>query len=177
MSDPNPVLSAEQLRNLRLIFPSLALDEAAIRAVERAVLEAVGAQPNCEMADIVRRWGEITVENFFRDYPEIARELQRLTNIAVDLKDAYNEATALRARVAELERELVATKTHPDVLAYWDAIAERDTARRELSKVYEALHELFVWVQNWPPDFTDDDDWPDTEAKVRAALDRAREGE
>lgn len=47
---------------------------------------------------------------------------------------------------------------------------ERDAARRELSKVYEALHELFVWVQNWPPDFTDDDDWPDTEAKVRAAL-------
>ena len=34
----------------------------------------------------------------------------------------------------------------------------------------EVLRELYSWVQNWDPNFTDDEEWPDTRKKVEAAL-------
>jgi Xaa-Pro aminopeptidase len=33
-----------------------------------------------------------------------------------------------------------------------------------------ALREVMEWVRNWSPNFTDDDEWPETKAKVEAAL-------
>ena len=32
------------------------------------------------------------------------------------------------------------------------------------------LAEVYDWIVNWSPDFTEDDEWPETAAKVRAAL-------
>lgn len=134
MSD-GTVLSDEQLREA-FYAPTFGGQSGAaeemrrLRAVERAVLEAVGGQPNCEVADIERRWGSVTAEAFRRDYPEIARELQRVTNIAVDLKDALNSNTALRARVAELEDRL---HTAESDLAH--NRRERDEAMAEVARL------------------------------------------
>lgn len=43
-------------------------------------------------------------------------------------------------------------------------------------RLVEALGEVMEWIDNWSPPFADDDEWPDTEEKARAAL-RAAEGE
>lgn len=40
----------------------------------------------------------------------------------------------------------------------------------------EALEEVMEWVNNWSPDFIGDQEWPETEAKIDAALSQARGG-
>ncbi len=34
----------------------------------------------------------------------------------------------------------------------------------------EALSETVEWIKNWNPDFVEDDEWPETYAKIEAAL-------
>jgi hypothetical protein len=36
-----------------------------------------------------------------------------------------------------------------------------------------AVLELREWINNWEPDFASDDEWPDTEQRVRAAIAKA----
>lgn len=43
------------------------------------------------------------------------------------------------------------------------------------TEVVEALKEVMEWIDNWSPPFTDDDEWPATQAKVFAALRSAGE--
>ena len=38
----------------------------------------------------------------------------------------------------------------------------------------EALEEVMAWIDNWYPPFCEDDEWPDTNAKVVAAIAKAR---
>lgn len=33
-----------------------------------------------------------------------------------------------------------------------------------------ALEEVKLWIDNWSPDFISDEEWPDTEKKIDAAL-------
>ncbi len=40
--------------------------------------------------------------------------------------------------------------------------------------LYEALHLAMEWITGWDTGFTYDDEWPDDEAKIRAALAKAR---
>lgn len=40
--------------------------------------------------------------------------------------------------------------------------------------LYKALEDVMDWITNWSPPFTDDDEWPDTKARVDAALAKAR---
>lgn len=42
-------------------------------------------------------------------------------------------------------------------------ISQRDNLK-------EALEEVMSWIENWSPRFTDDEEWSDTEEKVRYAL-------
>jgi len=37
-------------------------------------------------------------------------------------------------------------------------------------QLHDALTEVMDWIENWSPNFTEDDDWPDTEQKVTDAL-------
>lgn len=37
-------------------------------------------------------------------------------------------------------------------------------------KLVEALEDVLGWIDNWDPNFADDDEWPDTEDRARAAL-------
>lgn len=37
----------------------------------------------------------------------------------------------------------------------------------------EALKQVMGWISSWDPNFTQDDDWPETEHHVRAALAKA----
>lgn len=34
----------------------------------------------------------------------------------------------------------------------------------------EALRDVTEWIHNWSPDFVEDDEWPATDAKLRAAI-------
>lgn len=40
-------------------------------------------------------------------------------------------------------------------------------------ELVEALTEVMSWIRNWDPNFSEDDEWPATKAKVRAALEKA----
>jgi hypothetical protein len=37
----------------------------------------------------------------------------------------------------------------------------------------DALREVMQWIDNWSPPFVEDDEWPATAAKAKAALTRA----
>ena len=37
-------------------------------------------------------------------------------------------------------------------------------------ELVEALKEVMDWIDNWDPNFTQDDEWPDTAALVKAIL-------
>ena len=37
-----------------------------------------------------------------------------------------------------------------------------------------ALVEVRQWIDNWTPDFVQDDEWPDTAARIDAAIAKAR---
>lgn len=117
--------------------------------------------PNCEVADIERRWGTITVEAFRRDYPGIANELQRLTNIAVDLKDARRAIAALEAENAELRkaRERLIERVVSIRMTGW--INKRD-GNFTATEAIEAERATREGVENW--------------LRRPAAIDRAREG-
>ena len=52
-----------------------------------------------------------------------------------------------------------------------DARAELAALTSELARMREALGELMGWIDGWEPRFLDDETWPETETKVRAALD------
>lgn len=41
----------------------------------------------------------------------------------------------------------------------------------------EALKQVMDWIRSWDPNFTQDDDWPETEHHVRAAISKAEGGE
>ena len=41
-------------------------------------------------------------------------------------------------------------------------------------ELYEALNEVMTWIDNWDPNFSDDDEWPETRDKVIKALSKAR---
>lgn len=40
-------------------------------------------------------------------------------------------------------------------------------------ELLEALQEVMSWIRNWDPNFTADAEWPETEAKVDAAIAKA----
>jgi len=50
------------------------------------------------------------------------------------------------------------------------ARADARVLRRGNERLAEALREVMLWIENWSPPFTEDDEWPDTEAKAKAAL-------
>ena len=54
-----------------------------------------------------------------------------------------------------------------------DALLSTSASERGLR---EALSEVMEWIAGWDPSFTEDDDWPATLTKVRAALSPKGEG-
>lgn len=152
MSDPKPVLSEEQ----RLAAYQRAVDEATmefvddemechkrgLRAVERAVLEAVGGQDDLapiepsKLQELGGRLADLLDSDHFNNVE------------AGYLLPALQEVRALRARVAELEQVLhrfqhgeaiesdFICETAAQMLG---VIEERDAARRELAEAREEI--------------------------------------
>jgi hypothetical protein len=47
----------------------------------------------------------------------------------------------------------------------------KDTGATVLEDVLgAALEDVMAWIENWSPDFTNDEDWPKTEERAKAAL-------
>lgn len=69
------------------------------------------------------------------------------------------------------------------IAAHFDGAAVPPTSgsgRKDarIDALESALKEVMGWIKNWSPNFADDDEWPDTEARVTAALiDSAPKGE
>jgi hypothetical protein len=59
--------------------------------------------------------------------------------------------------------------------------SDPDTSRAEADarliaaapELLAAVLELREWINNWEPDFASDDEWPDTEHRVRAVIAKA----
>lgn len=62
-----------------------------------------------------------------------------------------------------------------------DFVGREDTrktvteAADALDALVEALTEVDEWIANWSPNFEQDDEWPATKAKIRAALARVKQ--
>ncbi len=41
-------------------------------------------------------------------------------------------------------------------------------------ELYGALKEVMSWIQNWDPNFAQDEEWPDTAIRAHAALRKAQ---
>lgn len=54
-------------------------------------------------------------------------------------------------------------------------LKDRATLTSQRDKLVKALEEVMQWIGNWDPNFTQDDEWPDTAERVRAAL-QTKEG-
>ena len=50
------------------------------------------------------------------------------------------------------------------------ALAEIDKLRAENARLREALRDVMGWVDNWDPNFTHDDAWPESRDRARAAM-------
>jgi tetrahydromethanopterin S-methyltransferase subunit B len=60
-----------------------------------------------------------------------------------------------------------------DVSAMEKRIREMEAVSDDL---YTALDEVMHWVKNWSPQFTEDDEWPQTKRLVAEAMKRYRKG-
>jgi hypothetical protein len=92
-------------------------------------------------------------------------------------RESYREAiqhTLKIGRVISLDLDGNMTQLQIDRVSGEDVYVReslrRADAGREDTTVVDALRELFSWVKNWSPSFTEDGEWPATEAKVKAAL-------
>ena len=59
----------------------------------------------------------------------------------------------------------------------WNGVAKPKTSGHANARLIaaapdllEALASVMSWIDNWSPDFTHDGEWPDDEAKARAAI-------
>ena len=53
-----------------------------------------------------------------------------------------------------------------------DGFIEVDS--NEADELRALLKEVMGWIDNWDPNFIDDDEWPETKAKIKAAVNKAR---
>ena len=73
--------------------------------------------------------------------------------MTIDLEhDKDDEITALRH---DLDRKCAAANDLAD----------------EIERLRAALKLLYEWAKNWDSPFMEDDEWPEDEAKIKAALD------
>jgi len=70
----------------------------------------------------------------------------------------------------------LATIGGPEVNEAVNRLLARTSAENAAPELLEALKEVMSWVENWDPEFTEDDEWEGTYARYRAAIARA-EGE
>jgi hypothetical protein len=49
-------------------------------------------------------------------------------------------------------------------------MSEIERVRIQRDNAQDAIREILLWIDNWSPNFELDDDWPETRAKVEAAL-------
>src|SRR5690606_41883115 len=85
------------------------------------------------------------------------------------------EIERLRAEVSELRAARIAYASEfPEAKDGGPDTGNIHTNIRSLKaraeRLAEALREVMLWIENWSPPFTEDDEWPDTEAKAQAAL-------
>ena len=52
----------------------------------------------------------------------------------------------------------------------YEGLARAAIKATGVEQMREALIEVMIWIKNWDPNFVEDDEWPDTEAKIDAAL-------
>ena len=64
----------------------------------------------------------------------------------------------------------------PDVIVILDnaRLEEIERLRSDNAKLRAALEEVMTWINNWDPEFCDDDEWDDTQRKVSAALEETK---
>jgi len=100
------------------------------------------------------------------------------------------EMRAACAKYLDSERGLVDTAEASDPMDRILKNLVRDVLRRcakdvralsvaedPRDEVVRALKEVMDWIDNWDPNFIDDDEWPETKARVDAALARLPAGE
>ena len=56
------------------------------------------------------------------------------------------------------------------IQALENRVAELEGFETALGAMDAALQEVMDWVENWSPNFTEDEEWPETESLVKAAF-------
>lgn len=108
-------------------------------------------------------------------YDEEELKNYALANVAHATATLQAEVEALRAEV-EAWRELSDHVRVGACKAIWpdryvdERIRDVAAALKRAERLADALREVMLWIENWSPPFTEDDEWPDTEAKAQAAL-------
>ena len=91
-------------------------------------------------------------------------------------KAERNTAQARAAELWEREREREAEnerlrEQHESLVADSNvSAAAQELAERERDALEAALEDCYAWIKNWSPSFTDEDEWDETETKIKAAL-------
>jgi len=107
----------------------------------------------------------------FHNSPTIMR-----VQIAADVADQM-VSEAIAAAVTELESVSETHRTYVETSKKIATVREQTLAalRKQHAEMLAALREVREWIRNWDPDFTQDEEWRATRAKMDAALAAAAE--
>ena len=78
--------------------------------------------------------------------------------------------TELERRCAFVLQNLDETWDNPSCGRSYEEIARAVLAEAGVAELVEALCDVRQWIDGWTPDFVQDDEWPDTAARIDAAI-------